>query len=147
MSDSAVARGADVSWKSKLGYTYDGTVAAGPDDAGYYDLVAGDGATAHVHRDDITLRGEPEPAEDPELTPEQRAVLRSEGARVQANARVTDAILAVFTFLREAASRDTGSPPEDAALDDLRLEAVDLVAYEAAGLRDRMIDRIETKRQ
>jgi hypothetical protein len=142
-----IARESEVTFKSKLGYTYEGTVTAGPDADDCYTVVTADGATALVARSDLKIKGAPsEGDDDPNLTPAQRASLRAERGRTAATSRVTDAMQTVFVTLREDAKRELGEDPEGDALDDLRLQAADLVVAEAEELRRGLTRQVDAKR-
>lgn len=142
-----IARETEVTFKSKLGYTYEGTVTAGPDADDAYTVVTADGATALVARADLKVKGEPSGEDDdPNLTPEQRASLRRERGRTAATQRVTDAMQTVFAVLREDAKRELGEEPDGDALDDMRLDAAELVVREAEALRGHLERQVGEKR-
>lgn len=148
MSETAIARETPVTWKSKLGYTYEGTVVAGPDDRDTYEVMTSDGAKALVARDDLHIVGD-EADPDPDLSPEQHESLRAERARQHANSRVTDAMQSVYALLREDLKRSMPGPEADidvAVLDDLRIRAAELVLHESEALRDAIKRQVEAKR-
>lgn len=141
-----VAHGTPITWKSKLGYTYEGTITAGPDDTGHYTVVTGTGSTARLERDEFALVGvaAAEPAE--ELTDEQRASLRTERSQQVAQRTVTDAIMQVYTALREDLERETGTRVEQDIADELRIEAAVRVHNVAVELRTKLTAQIADKR-
>jgi hypothetical protein len=142
---SQIAVGTPVRFKSGLGYTYEGTVTAGPDSSDRYAVVIGSGATATVDRDKMELIGGPAKP-DPDMTPAQLAASREERLTQAANRAATDAMMALYAQAREW-ERAEGGDPTDTEVDALRIRVTAVFAEEAAKLRDAMAEQIADKQR
>ena len=147
MTDTQVAVGTPVRW-SAIGGQHEGTVTAGPDRDGYYTITTANHATATLKRDRFEIAAEQRVADaEPELTSEQRAALVTDRAEQLARRQVTDAIMQVYTLIREDTQRDLGVTVEGDVADDMRIEAAVRVHNAAVELRERLTAQIAEKRK